>query len=141
MGNSEEKTSNEQWKDELLSNLRNVLRKHNASPSSRSRTDITAYGLQEPLQQLPADVTADQLFILEGAVNSPRENYAEETPIDEDKRNGFFFGKRNGFFFGKRSGSDASATKVDDERLPKYESSGSFDKVGIYVQYSPIMQM
>eukprot|EP00057_Strongylocentrotus_purpuratus_P007571 XP_011662045.1 PREDICTED: uncharacterized protein LOC752998 isoform X2 [Strongylocentrotus purpuratus] len=130
MGPAEEKTSNEQWRDELLSNLRNVLRKHNASPSSRSRdrTDITAYGLQEPMQQLPADVTADQLFILEGAVNSPRENYEEETPIDEDKRNGFFFGKRNGFFFGKRSDSDASSTKMDDDRLPKYESSGSFDK-------------
>ncbi|XP_063963665.1 uncharacterized protein LOC129272917 isoform X2 [Lytechinus pictus] len=129
MGPSEEKISNEEWKDELLSNLRNVLRKHNPSSRSRDRTDITAYGLQEPLPQLPADVSADQLFILEGASpNSPLGNYEAETPIDEDKRNGFFFGKRNGFFFGKRSGSEVSATKVDDDRLSKFESSGSFDK-------------
>ncbi|XP_071493861.1 uncharacterized protein [Diadema antillarum] len=111
-----EANGNEQWREELLSNLRNVLRKHESPSSQRDGTDSAPYGRQEPMS-LAADVGSEPLYLLENP-SSPEDNFDGNR---EDKRNGFFFGKRNGFFFGKRSGD--AGTKSDDRIvMPSYEA-------------------
>ena len=117
----------ENWREGLLRNLRQALRKQSSSQSSVRREEgaaaIDAFGRTENVP-----ISADQLFGL---------NRGSSVPVSsgsvgggEEKRNGFFFGKRNGFFFGKRSGSQGAVVQTDDDRLtlPKYEAK-TYDEV------------